>query len=78
MRRFFTIVSLVVLSPVAVLSTYLTGELTGTLSGTDYIVTGNIYVLPHDTLTIEPPVISDSDDILFAKTDPDGNVTITE
>ena len=54
MRPFFIFASLVVHFAVTASPTYLTGELNGSLSGTDYIVTGNIYVLPHDTLSIEP------------------------
>ena len=33
---------------------HLTGERSGSLSGTNYVVTGNIYILPHDTLSIAP------------------------
>ena len=51
---FITILSLSVSPRVAASPTYLTGELNGNLSGRNYVVTGNIYVLPHDTLSIAP------------------------
>ena len=54
MRRFFVFVSLAVHFAATASPTYLTGELNRSLSGRDYVVTGNIYVLPHDTLSIAP------------------------